>query len=84
MSMWKAFTAPFTLVWNYSNVLAPAQNIIKEAQHWSDYVAAVLYLGIAFGVLGFLAIDLSTEFVFTLLAILAVLVAAKYAYYLLF
>ena len=81
MSVWKDLLTPFSLLWKYSGLLAPARNIIREAEHWSDYVAAVIYIIVAFGVLLLLAIYLSTEFVYTLLAIAVALVVIKYAWY---
>ena len=81
MSILKGFLAPFSLIWKYSNSLAPARDVLGEGEHWSNYVCAALYVVVLFGVLLFLAIHLSTEFVFTLLAIAATLVVVKYAWY---
>lgn len=84
MSIWKGLLTPFSLIWKYSNALAPARAVLGEAEHWSDYVCAVLYVVVFSGMLLFLAFHLSTEFIFTMVAIAATLVVVKYAWYYLF
>ena len=81
VSIWKAFIAPFSLLWNYSNLFAPARNIIRQAEHWSDYVAAAIYIAAAIGFLIFLGSILSTQIMVTAIAVLGIIVIIKYAWY---
>jgi len=79
--LWKSFIAPFLFIWDYSSITGPAREAIEEAEHWSDYVAAMLYLAFATGMLVFLALNVSTAFVFGTLGVLVTVVGLKAAWY---
>ena len=81
LSLWKSFIAPFSFVWNHSNVFAPARNAFGEGAHWSDRAAAALYVAFVCCMLLFMAWHLSTGFVFGMLAVMALLVGLKYAWH---
>lgn len=81
MSIWKGFVAPLAFYWNHSNVLAPARNIIREGGHWTDYLCAAIYLVLLNAVFLLAAHKLSTEFLLSVAALLAIVVALKYAWH---
>jgi len=80
-SLWKSFIAPFSFIWDYSSITAPAREAIEEAEHWSDYVAAALYLTFASCMLVFLALHVSTAFVFGTVGVLGTIVGLKFAWH---
>jgi hypothetical protein len=81
MSIWKGFAAPFSLVWNYSNLLAPARNMIREAEDWTDYACAAFWIVFVFTVLSFFAYHLSGEFILQLGAFAVTLVLVRLAWH---
>ena len=81
MSVFRSLIAPLAFVWDYSSIVAPAREAVSEADHWSDYLAATLYLAFAAGMLLFLAQHISTGFVVGALVVLSMIVALKFARY---
>lgn len=84
MSISRGFLAPFSFVWNHSNLMAPARNIIHEGEHWTDYACAAAYVLFVFGALLLLAFHVTMDTILVIGGVAAAVVVLKYAWYYLF
>lgn len=81
MTLWKGFLAPFSLVWNCSNVLAPARNMIEQAEDWTDYACAAFWIVFISTILLFFAYHLSMEFILQVGAVAVAIVTVRLAWH---
>jgi hypothetical protein len=70
---------PFRFVYQHSQLLAPARQILEDAEDWTDYVCAAFYLVLLIAVLYGLAVSLSTEFMLAVGGLAVTVILARIA-----
>ncbi len=78
----RSFPNPFRFYFNHSRVLAPARNLYRQAEDWTDYAYAVGYLIFLFAMLLLGALTLPPAFIHALgaAAIVVILVRLVWQY----
>ena len=71
------FFTPFRFVYHRSQLLAPARQILEDAEDWTDYACAAFYLVLLLAVLYGLAVSLSTEFMLAVGAFAVTVILAR-------
>jgi hypothetical protein len=73
------FSRLLRLLWDRSQLIAPARVIVEEAEDWTDYAAGSFYLAILFAVIYCGAVTFSTESILGLGAVAAAIFLVRIA-----